>query len=164
MKGDRGGWRPLRREELRDELVHDPYRSGTKPVEPTRCPDCGAVFHDGRWQWATAPEGASEQACPACRRVRDHFPAGYIRLEGEFFLQHRDEILTLARHREVRETVEHALERIMAIEESDGGVLITTTGVHLARDVGEAVHAAYKGRLDYHYNKEQHLLRVNWQR
>lgn len=30
MKTDRGGWRPLRRKELRDELVHDSYKSKRK--------------------------------------------------------------------------------------------------------------------------------------
>jgi len=164
MKGDREGWRPLRRDELRDELVHDSYRSAVKLPEPTRCPQCGAVYHGGRWQWGMAAEDAHEHICPACRRERDRYPAGYVRLEGDFFAQHRDDVLRLARHRETQEKGNHALERIMAIEDTDAGVLITTTGLHLARDIGEAVHAAYKGELDYHYNKEQNLLRVNWQR
>jgi len=42
--------------------------------------------------------------------------------------------------------------------------LITTTDPHLARNIGEAVRSAYKGRLEYHYNKEENLLRVRWNR
>ena len=164
MKAARDGWRPLRREELRDELVHDSYKSKKKLPEPTRCPDCGAVYHDGRWQWLPAPAGAHEEICPACHRIRDRFPAGYVTLKGEFFRTHRDDIVHLARNREQHERAEHPLERIMAVEDIDDGVLITTTDTHLARDIGEAVHAAYKGKLDYHYNKEENLLRVLWAR
>ena len=164
MKSDRGSWRPLRRDELRDELVHDSYKLKGKLPEPTRCPDCGVVYRDGRWNWGLAPEGARDERCPACQRVHDRFPAGYVLLQGEFLAGHRDEVLRLARHREAKERAEHPLERIMAIEDVEGGVQITTTDTHLARDIGEAVHSAYKGDLEYHYNKEQNLLRVHWAR
>jgi NMD protein affecting ribosome stability and mRNA decay len=164
MKTDRGSWRALRRDELRDELVHDAYKSKRKPPEPTRCPDCGAVFSGGRWSWGQATADAHEEACPACRRVHDHFPAGTIELQGQFLAAHRDEVLQLARHREAKEKAEHPLERIMGVEDLGGGLRITTTDTHLARDIGEALYSAYKGELSYHYNKQENLLRVRWAR
>ena len=164
MKTGRDGWRPLQREELRDELVHDSYKSKLKLHEPTRCPECGAVYHSGRWQWGPPASGAVDHVCPACHRIRDHFPAGYVTLSGEFLAAHRDELLQLARHHEEKEKAEHPMERIMGIEDVREGVLITTTDTHLARDIGEAMHSAYKGRLEYHYNKEENLLRVHWSR
>ncbi|MCU0764815.1 MAG: BCAM0308 family protein [Burkholderiaceae bacterium] len=164
MKSDRGSWRLLRRDQLRDELVHDTYRSKGKLAEPTRCPDCGVVYSGGRWNWSTAPEAAGEERCPACQRVRDRYPAGYVVLKGDFLAGHREEVLQLARHREAKEKAEHPLERIMAVEDVEGGVQITTTDTHLARDIGEAVYSAYRGELEYHYNKEQNLLRVHWAR
>jgi NMD protein affecting ribosome stability and mRNA decay len=164
MKTERGGWRPLRRDELRQELVHDTYKTKRKLVEPTRCPDCGAVYRDGRWTWGAAPAGAAEARCPACHRVHDRFPAGYVTLSGEFVGSHRDEILHLVRNREAAEKAEHPLERIMAVEDSADGMLVTTTDTHLARNIGEAVHAAYRGELAYTYNKEENLLRVHWTR
>jgi hypothetical protein len=39
---------------------------------------------------------------------------------------------------------------------------VTTTDIHLARGMGEALHHAYQGELEYHYNPEQNLLRVIW--
>ena len=50
----------------------------------------------------------------------------------------------------------------MAVEEKDGTALVTTTDIHLARSLGDALHHAYQGELEYHYNLEQNLLRVNW--
>lgn len=164
MKGERGGWRPLRREQLMQELVHDSYKSKKKLPEPTRCPDCGAVYRSARWTWAAAPPGAHEALCPACHRIRDRFPAGYVTLKGEFLGAHRDEILHLVRNREAAEKAEHPLERIMAIEDADDGVLVTTTDTHLARSIAEAVQAAYKGELEFRYNKEDNLLRATWSR
>ena len=47
----RAGFRPVRRDKLIQERVHDTYKIWGKLPEPTECPDCGAVWHKGRWQW-----------------------------------------------------------------------------------------------------------------
>jgi hypothetical protein len=52
----------------------------------------------------------------------------------------------------------------MAIEDTAEGVLVTTTDTHLTRNLGEALHSAYKGDLEYHYNRGENLLRVSWRR
>lgn len=164
MKGERGGFRMLRREQLLQELVHDSYKSKRKLPEPTRCPSCGATFHKGRWTWGKAPAGAHEHICPACHRIHDSFPAGYVTLSGAFFRQHREEILALVRNCEATEKAEHPLERIMAIENTADGILVTTTDTHLARKIAERLHHAHKGQLSFHYNKEDNLLRAAWDR
>jgi NMD protein affecting ribosome stability and mRNA decay len=157
-------WRPLRREQLMQELVHDSYKSKRKLPEPTRCPQCGAVYHGGHWRWGAAPAAAHETMCPACRRIHDRFPAGYVSLKGEFFATHRDDVLNLVRSCETKEKTEHPLERIMKIEDAKEGALVTTTDAHLARRMAEALHSAYKGRLLFRYNKEDAVLRVFWSR
>jgi hypothetical protein len=144
--------------------LDDSYKSRGKLPEPTLCPQCGAVFHKGKWQWLPKPESAHSETCPACHRIHDDFPAGYVRLEGDFLAQHRAEILGLVRHIEQREKAEHPLQRIMGIAEEAGAVLITTTDSHLARGIGEAVGHAYQGELDFQYNTEENLLRVHWKR
>jgi len=164
MKAERPGFRMVRRDELMKELVHDSYKSRKKRPEPTRCPDCGAVFQHGRWGWVGAGEPAHEERCPACHRIHDRFPAGYVALKGEFFAGHRDEILQRVRNCEETEKRGHPLERLMGVEDTDEGVLVTTTGTHLARRIGDALFDAYKGDLDFHYNKEENLLRVAWSR
>lgn len=156
------GFHPIRRDQLIQEAVHDSYKTKGKLPEPTVCPDCGAVFHAGRWQWLPAPQDAHKASCPACHRVRDHFPAGYVTLSGERFEAHEAEIMKLVHHHESREKAEHPLQRIIAIEKSGSDTVITTTDIHLARGIGEALHHAYHGTLDFHYNPQQYLLRVSW--
>lgn len=164
MKGERGGFRPVSRMQLLEGMGDDSYKSKRKPRDPTRCPSCSASFHSGRWTWDAAPEGAHEQLCPACHRIQDRFPAGYVTLAGEYFRGHRDEILRLVKNCEEREKAAHPLQRIMAIEDAAEGVLVTTTDVHLARNIAERVHDACKGSLVFHYSKEDNLLRANWKR
>ena len=158
------GFRRVRRNILIQERVHDSYKSWGKPMEPTVCPDCGAVFHEGRWQRLAPPAEAHKARCPACHRVHDRFPAGYVMLGGEFLRAHRREVVRLLRHIERRASSEHPLQRIMDITRENGDITVSTTDPHLARALGVAVHRAYRGRLEFHYNREENLLRVHWER
>jgi len=153
-----------RHDRLIRELEHDPYHSKRKVPEPTVCPECGAVFHHGRWSWDERPAEAHETLCPACHRIHDRVPAGFLTLGGEFLAEHKDEILHLIHNFEKRERAEHPLQRIMGVEEQDEGLVITFTDPHLARGVGEAVEHAYRGELDFKYTEGEYLLRVTWQR
>ncbi len=150
--------------EVMDEPIEDPYFVRGKFAEPTVCSDCGAVFHEGRWQWTTTPENAHLKRCPACSRIHEELPAGYVSLEGEFMQAHKDQVLEIARNLEAREKAEHPLQRIMAVTEEDGKVLITTTGLNLARGIGEALKHAYKGELKLHYTPGDYMVRVEWRR
>jgi NMD protein affecting ribosome stability and mRNA decay len=158
------GFKRVRRDRVIQEVVHDLYRSRSKPAEPTACPDCGAIFDGGRWRRLPTPAHAHRQRCPACQRIHDRYPAGYVTLNGEFLAGHLEEVTHLMRHVESRESAEHPLQRIIDISPENGGLLVTTTDPHLARALGEAVHRAYRGKLEYHYNREQDLLRVHWAR
>ncbi|HWA39737.1 MAG TPA: BCAM0308 family protein [Burkholderiales bacterium] len=143
---------------------HDAYRPGGKLAEPAVCSACGAVWRGGRWRWEGADFGARAVLCPACHRVRDGLPAGYVKLEGEFFAGHRDEILACVRRCERAEKKSHPLQRIMAIEANGEGWIVTTTDSHLARRIGEALKSAFKGRAAFSYQAQDNLLRVTWSR
>ena len=156
--------REPRRDRLIREHVHDPYKTRLKLPEPTVCPQCGAVFHEGRWHWAPRPDDAHEELCQACHRINDRYAAGELTITGNFVVHHKDEILHLARHQEEQEKAEHPLHRIMGIEERDGVVVVRTTDIHLPRRIGEALRHAYHGELDCRYGEEAYSVHVSWTR
>ena len=142
----------------------DPYRASAKPIEPTTCPKCHATFTEGRWTWEEAPDEAAEMTCPACQRIHDNFPAGYVTIKGEFFKEHREEIINLIQNKEQAEKSQRHLQRIMAVDEKRDGIEVTTTDSHLARGIAEALHDAYKGDLKLRYSRDENLVRAVWKR
>lgn len=156
--------RPGRHEQRMEEVREDSYRESAKMPDPARCPKCNATYLKGRWTWAKAPAEAAAHKCPACQRIEDKFPGGYVTLKGPFLAAHRTEVLNLVKARETRAKEEHALQRLIAVEDVADGVLVTTTDAHLARGIAMAVHEAFKGTLDMTYSKGENLLRATWKR
>lgn len=147
------------------EHEHDPYKARVHLQDPTVCERCSATYHKGRWTWAAGPADAPRVLCAACQRVRDRYPAGFVTLRGGFLAAHRDDILNLVRNVEERERSEHPMNRVMEVEDRAAGeILVTTTDMHLARAIGNAIHSAHKGELDTCYAGEDSLLRVTWVR
>lgn len=157
--------REPRGDRLIRERVHDPYKTRLKLTEPTVCPQCGAVYRAARWQWAEQPPtDAAEEMCQACHRINDKYPAGEVTLSGQFLKEHEDEIVHLIRNTEKAENGEHPLHRIMDIATQPGGMLVTTTDIHLPRRIGQAIFNAYEGDFDFNYDKEGYFVRVTWSR
>lgn len=142
----------------------DPYLEAGKPNHDAVCPDCGAVFRQGRWTWGHAPKHAAHERCPACLRIRDRFPGGYVTLRGAFVEAHRDELRQLVQAREEHEKAEHPLERLMSVKDGPHAIEISTTGTHLARHIASAVKAAYDGHVNTRYLPDENLVRVVWTR
>jgi NMD protein affecting ribosome stability and mRNA decay len=153
-----------RRDKLIKERRHDAYKEQGKLPEPTVCTECNALYSDGRWSWKEAEQNANQVICPACRRIADHYPAGYIEISGPFFRERRQEILSLVQHIEKQEKSEHPMERIAAIEDERDHVLITTTGTHVARRIGEALSRSYRGEYACRYSEGEEIVRISWKR
>jgi hypothetical protein len=154
----------IHRDRAIEEVEHDPYRAKGKPPGPAVCPDCGAVFDGGRWHWGTRADGARSHVCPACLRIRERQPAGHVHLSGDYFAAHRVEILQLVRNTEDRARTDHCLERTMTLDDNRDGTRVTTTDIHLARRIGEAVYHAHGGKLDINYSPDEYRVRVTWSR
>lgn len=163
MKAPRTVFRAGRHEQ-RMQDTQDSYRATAHMPDPARCPRCGAAYLKGRWTWQAVDSKAAEHTCPACQRIEDNFPAGYVVLKGAYFAQHREEILNVVNARATHARDEHPLQRIIGMEKVDGGVRVTTTDAHLARGIAIAVQEAFKGDLDLTFTKDENLVRATWSR
>ena len=139
-----------------------PYKVPGKWKEGAVCRTCGALFHKGRWTWGTKPTGADEIVCPACLRIEDKNPKGFVTLKGAYKDQHRDQVMGLIHNAEAQEKKEYPLARIMTIENRAEGLVVLTTDTHLPRRIGEALKHAHHGELELQYDKDEDFIRVTW--
>ena len=144
-----------------DAIFETKDRSG-KAHHAMICPDCSVVYEDGRWHWTARPAEAAESLCPACRRIRDREPAGVVTLAGPRVAALRRDIVQLARHQEEAEKPEHPLNRIMDVQETAEGLVISTTDIHLPRRIGQAIRRAYRGKLAVKFEEHGYFVRVDW--
>lgn len=144
---------------------HDVYRVKGKLKNGTQCERCGACYINGRWTWEDSKEVKRKIVCAACRRIEDGYPAGYIEIKGEFYRLRREEIMNMIRNVEQQHKAGHPMERILrVVEGSNNCAMVETTGVRLARRIGETLQRAYQGDYDFQYNKNDDRIRVYWQR
>jgi hypothetical protein len=145
--------------------LKDSYKPRVKYAEPTVCPECKAVYHEGHWQWLSLPASPVWELCPACQRIRDGMPAGYVNLTGSFLNEHRQEIRSLVNNIGEREKSLRPLNRIIEmVDTNEGTLLVKTTDAHLARAIGEALRHAYQGELKVLHAPDENLARVHWER
>ncbi len=149
----------------------DPYLMSEGVNGTAVCKKCQAVFQNKRWSIdedlykSKIKEGnvASIQ-CPACKKVRDNFPGGILKLKGEFLQEHMNEIMNLIRNEEQRAMGFNPLERIMGISSTGKGLEITTTNEKLAQRIGKSIQKAYQGKVAYRWSDDTKLLRAEWER
>ncbi len=150
------------------------HRTPRASTEPAVCKICGDVYADRRWSKPDAERASKKHPhfrpakriiCPACKRVRDGVPSGYLHLEGEFLSDHRDEIERLIHNEADRASEDNPLARIMKWERDDKRRLtLMTTTEHLAQRLGRAVKNAFKGKVRYDFSHENKLAHVWWRR
>jgi NMD protein affecting ribosome stability and mRNA decay len=138
------------------------FARSSKAAGALVCDDCGLVQHAGKWYRGAPPLAKlTAGSCPACKRIRDGYPAGIIRL-APAFLARREEILRLIRNVERAEMAEHPLERLMDVKESGGQLVVTTTGIHLARQIAHKIARRFHRKARLRYADQEDLVHVDW--
>ena len=153
--------------ERRWELDRSKSHLGAEPERKASaallCEHCGVVLQGGRWSWIDPPpEGARRGSCPACTRIRERKPAGTIRLRGEDFATHQEEIAGLARNQEELERPEHPLERMIQVQATPDGLILTTTGVHLARRIANGLERRFHRQARIRYPGQPETVHIDF--
>ncbi|MDR4507371.1 MAG: hypothetical protein MRJ65_03880 [Candidatus Brocadiaceae bacterium] len=150
---------------------NDPYLSKKGLLEGSVCRDCTAVYQNKKWfldaklyEKKKASKDVAWVICPACKKTKENVPSGIVTLKGEFLKQHKQEIMNLVRNEEERSKNFNPLKRIMKILEKDDEVEIHTTSSKLAQRIGNIMHKAYNGNVEYKKHENAKFMRVEWER
>jgi NMD protein affecting ribosome stability and mRNA decay len=149
----------------------DPYIVKTRNNHMAVCTKCHTVYFNKRWyidedlyQKKILMKKIEKVLCPACRKIKDNFPGGIVRLRGAFLNDHKDEIINLIRNEEERARGFNPLERIIKITDVKNELEITTTNEKLAQRIGKSMQKAYQGKVKYKWSDDTKLLRADWER
>jgi hypothetical protein len=136
-----------------------------------QCGGCGAEYRNKRWYLAETPtitaqtaEATAKPLCAACQRLRDDNPAGILTMNGQYFHNHEPEILNRIRSTEAESRLKNPLGRIMTMKHEGDTLVIATTEDKLAQKLGRDLYRAHGGALEYQWSRDQHFVRVNWNR
>ena len=157
----------------RVDHVAGSHRPPKAPHGSVVCQACGAVFIRRRWVAAgtpnarlTARSGPVVRAtCEACRMVAEGTWRGELRVSGEFFATHHEDIEHLLRNEVARSLADNPLARIVKWTPSGpSGLTVTTTTEHLAKRLGHALRKAFDGTVHYEFSHENKFAHVSWKR
>ena len=150
------------RRNLAEFDANDLYAPHCDPGETAICTECHALYERRHWFfdeeayfYASTQPDTHKVLCPACHKIRDRYAEGQVTLRASAFL--------IIQNEEVRAKGVNPLERIIAITESDEGMVVTTTNEKLAQRIGRTLKSTYHGQTTYHWS-EPKMLTVEWQR
>jgi NMD protein affecting ribosome stability and mRNA decay len=148
----------------------DPYLP-VEGQEAAACTQCHALYQGKRWffdaklyERLAGTDKVREVICPACRKINDRYAEGILTLSGEFFTQHRAEIVKLLEKEAARVGGRSVLDRIIQMGPEGDKLVVETTTEKLAQHLGRAIYQAYKGDLQFHWGEVDKLARVYWSR
>lgn len=159
------------RSQIFDE--NDPYlpAKGKGLPDVSLCKDCSAVYHHKKWFFDAQLYKEKKKSkdihwviCPACKKTKENVPGGIVKLKGDFFQQHKQEILNLIHNEDERSKKYNPLKRIMKIDDKGNEIEIFTTLGKLAMRIGSILFQAYDGEVKYKKHDNTKFIRVEWKR
>ncbi|MBI2083053.1 MAG: ATPase [Deltaproteobacteria bacterium] len=157
-----------------DGREFDPYLARLDPKDKAACIKCQAIYHNKHWSLPKQTNGTRKAVsskevvkkilCPACQKIRDHFPMGVVTLKGSYIKNHRDEILNLIHNEEHRAMGFNPLERLIAIYDQEGSLVVETTTEKLAQRIGSRLEHSHRGEVQYKWSHQNRFIRVEWER
>ncbi|HOP40587.1 MAG TPA: BCAM0308 family protein [Geobacteraceae bacterium] len=140
-------------------------------MQVSYCTKCGVIYREKRWimdpvELVRLKEDPTVGTivCPACQKMRDNVPGGFLTLSGEYLRNHENEILELIKNTEEKSRNKNPLGRIMEISQEEDVLTILTTLDKLAEKLGKEIYKAHSGELNYQWSHGENSVRVYWKR
>jgi NMD protein affecting ribosome stability and mRNA decay len=151
--------------------TEDPYQP-EEGQEAALCNSCKAIYQNKRWFFdeklakkLVGTTKVKEVTCPTCRKIKDRYSEGILTLSGDFFKEHKDEIVNLLKKEAERVGNRSVVDRVITMtEEAKDRLVVETTTEKLAQHLGRAVYKANKGELNFKWGEMDKLVRVYWSR
>ncbi len=151
--------------------VNDPYELAAGQ-EAAVCQECHGVYQGKRWFFdaklydqLSGPAKVRQVVCPTCRKIKDRYVEGYLTLSGEFWVQHREEIVKLLEKEAGKVGRRSFADRIIQmLPEADSKLVVETTTEKLAQHLVRTIFKAYKGDLNFRWSEPSRFVRVYWTR
>jgi hypothetical protein len=151
--------------------TEDPYQP-EEGQEASLCTVCQAIYQNKRWSFdeklaakLAGTNKVKEVTCPTCHKVKDRYSEGILTLSGEFFKEHKDEIVNLLKKEAERVVKRSVADRIITMtEEAKDRLVVETTTEKMAQHLGRAVYKANKGELHFKWGEMDKLVRIYWSR
>ena len=103
--------------------TEDPYQP-EEGQEAALCTTCQAIYQNKRWFFdenlagkLAGTDKVKEVTCPTCRKVKDRYSEGILTLSGDFFKEHKDEIVNLLKKEAERVGKRSVPDRIITMTE-----------------------------------------------
>ncbi|MBI4522315.1 MAG: ATPase [Deltaproteobacteria bacterium] len=150
----------------------DTYLPRWSPGGVLYCRGCGSTYYRRRWtlqppqevlDWGAFRNEIRFALCPACRKLREHYPSGELRLVG-VPAREEQEVFRLLRNEEERAREKNPLERIMRIQRDAEEWRVETTTEKLAQRLGRCVRKARGGKVVFKWSHNRKFARVLWQK
>ncbi len=169
MPKGKGLIRSLNRRGARDEKK--PARTGTprRPLEPTICERCGAVFARQTWRrdrpvTHALLERVQWAVCPACTQAGSAEYFGRVLIRGPYALAHQEDIRARIDNVAQRAEFTQPERRLVSVERTGEEIEVLTTSQKLAHRIVHELKKAFRGRARYNWSDEDGSLFAVWQR
>jgi hypothetical protein len=131
-----------------------PNKSNRSPknrkFKSIKCPECGVVFHHGKWKWDNKLYlDCQWRSCPACRKIKEQRPSGLLTLSGQTVQTKRSRVFR-AIYKKIEQTKKHyPMNRLIKLDELPNGLksLSFTDGQSPER-IGRQLMKLFGGRLE----------------
>ena len=140
-------------------------------MEVSYCKKCGVINRQKRWfmdpiELFKLKEDPSVATivCPACQKMQDKVPGGFLTLSGSYLRKHEQVILELIKNTEEKSRNKNPLGRIMEITQEGDVMTLLTTLDKLAEKLGKEIYKAHGGNLEHQWSRDENYVRVNWKR
>jgi hypothetical protein len=160
--------RSLTRGFTRTKKRHPVEGALRRPLEPSVCERCGAVFSRRLWRsdrkiTGALLERAQWTCCPACTQTAQQIGFGRIVIRGTYALAHEGEIRRRLANVASRAAHTQPERRISVIDRHDDMIEVVTTSQKLAHRIVHELKKLFRGRASYAWSDNGTLF-ATWER